>query len=518
MEELLLEFFLKNEIRKTSLYTGIALLMGLTIIIAYFFATNLQITEAGVMFLIPVLYASVSLGIWPSLIIACAALLAFDFFFMPPTKGFGIPNIDALIALGVFILVAIVCIILTDRLKNIAIESLKNVARLKTLYKFACELTAVTNIELLVTKVVAHIADDMKSEVGVFMSSEERQLEIAAISPCYQDYLNNSQEMEMAKWVYLKARSSDFGKRKYPLARGYYIPLQTDNHIIGVLGVMNPRRKFHTEQKILLQTMANLAALAIGRLRLAITAQEVKNYEQSERLLTALFNSISHDMKTPLSSIIGATTGLIENYDIYSPEQKETLLNTIQTGSLRMNRTIGNLLDMARLESGHMSLNIDWCDIQDMIGFTLRENQDLLREHNVKVNLPNNLPLVEADCILIEQVLINILDNSVKYCPTGSEIAISAAANDKELLVSITDQGDGIQPGQEKRIFDKFYRLQASLNVSGSGLGLSICKGIIEAHGGNIRAEGNEPNGTTITFSLPFHYLYRKERTDWKRW
>ena len=239
------------------------------------------------------------------------------------------------------------------------------------------------------------------------------------------------------------------------------------------------------------------------RAKLAEQAREAQNLIEAERLRTALFNSLSHDLRTPLASIIGAVTGLLEGENVYNPEARRALLSSIQQGATRMHRFINNLLDMARLESGMLKLKKEWCDVQDIVGVVMGQFGENLSSRRLKVSIEQNLPFVMGDFILLEQVFINVLDNALKYSESGSEITISACKMENHVKVSIADVGQPIPDNDIGKIFDKFYRLTSPLQVSGTGLGLAICKGIIEAHGGKIWAENNPSGGVIISFELP---------------
>ncbi|HEX3033349.1 MAG TPA: ATP-binding protein, partial [Bacillota bacterium] len=264
-----------------------------------------------------------------------------------------------------------------------------------------------------------------------------------------------------------------------------------------------PGKNLDEEQLRLLEAFAGLAALAINRIQLAEQARVAQTYAESERLRTALFNSLSHDLRTPLSSILGAVTGLLEGEKVYSPSVRRDLLLTIYQGAVRMNRFVRNLLDMARLESGMITLKKEWCDIQDIIGVALGETGEAINSRPQRITVQPDLPLVKADFVLIKQVLINLLDNALKYSEPGSEIGVEVGQRGKQIEVMVADQGQIIPEEDLGLIFDKFYRLKSPLQVSGTGLGLAICRGLIEAHGGKIWAENNSSGGVTFTFTLP---------------
>ncbi|BBB92328.1 MAG TPA: ATP-binding protein [Methylomusa anaerophila] len=236
-------------------------------------------------------------------------------------------------------------------------------------------------------------------------------------------------------------------------------------------------------------------------MKLAEAARETALLVESDRLRTALLNSISHELRTPLSGIIGSVSTLMEAGDLYNEQTRRELLETIQEGAVRMERVVANLLDTARLESGMLQLKTDWCDIEDIVGAALRRIGDMA--HQLTVEIPNDLDLIRADCILLEQVLVNLVDNAIKYSPPASAIAITAAQENGSMQVSVLDNGPGIPSEDLSRIFDKFYRIRQPKQMSGTGLGLSICKGIIEAHGGRIWAQNRSGGGTAFHFIIP---------------
>jgi len=238
-----------------------------------------------------------------------------------------------------------------------------------------------------------------------------------------------------------------------------------------------------------------------------MATQHVRNLEHSERLRNALFDSVSHELRTPLASIIGAVTSLTGSEEIYSPEERASLLATIETGATRMNRLVRNLLDMARLESGSFQLNEDWCDVEDLIGVAVSEFTDDLRDRNIEIVVAPGLPLIRADFELLVQVLSNLLDNAIKYSPEGSAVNITARSDDGAVVLGVGDRGAGIPDEEKTNIFDKFYRLKSSPQVSGTGLGLSICKGIVEAHGGSTLVQDRPGGGSLFLVSLPVERL-----------
>jgi len=257
------------------------------------------------------------------------------------------------------------------------------------------------------------------------------------------------------------------------------------------------------EQRRLLETFSRQAALAIERAQLAEQAQEAQLLQATERLQTALLNSISHDLRTPLVSITGALSSLSEGGLAMDARVHQDLVDTAREEADRMNRLVGNLLNMTRLEAGAMRVTKQPGDIQDAIGTALENYEEILQERTVSVNIEENIPLVPMDFVLVVQVLVNLIDNALKYSPPESPVEIQAHLVGQEMRVHVDDRGIGVPEDDLEHIFEKFYRIERPEKISGTGLGLSISKGIIEAHGGRIWAENRPGGGTSITFSLP---------------
>jgi two-component system sensor histidine kinase KdpD len=273
---------------------------------------------------------------------------------------------------------------------------------------------------------------------------------------------------------------------------------------VGVLGAkpIDTGRHLSQEQVRLMEAFANQAALAIERVQLADQARQAQLLKATEELQSALLNSISHDLRTPLVSITGALSSLQEGINL-DGETRQSLLDTAREEAERLNRLVGNLLDMTRIEAGAIQVRRDSCDVLDLIGTAIESIKDQLGDHPVNVYVPDDLPLVPMDFVLIERVLVNVLDNAIKYSPERAPIEIQANLDENDLEIKILDQGPGIPPKDLERIFDKFYRVHRPGYVRGTGLGLSICKGIVEAHGGSIYARNRPDGGAMITIVLP---------------
>lgn len=491
-------------VRSPWLLAVAVLLLVLVTLLGKFYGQFLGLTNIGMLYLLPVVFTSAFLGLTSSIVISVISVVLFDVLFVPPVFRLAVNDARYLISFAVFMVVAWTTGSMSDSLRLRMREALNRETRTKALYDLAKGLSALADIDSLAAKVVIYLAQTVNADIIMYLPDKNHQLQIVAVSNDINTLVTDSHEAQAADWSFCHSQRCGYGEGNFPAA-GLYLPITTEDKTLGVLGI-KAANALTAEQLDIIEASAGLAALGVLRLRLAEEAQNIKTLEERERLSAALFNSVSHDMKTPLASILGAISGLVDDEDLYDDAQKTSLLASIKKGALRMNRVINNLLDMARLESGYLHLSRDWCDIQDIIGVTLRENGEIMQDHSIKVEIPGTTSLIEADYALIEQVLTNLLYNAAKYSPTGSEIVIRVEENPGSLVVSVSDQGNGIKPGDEEQIFEKFYRLRSPDNVSGSGLGLSICRGIIEAHGGRIWAENRPGQGTVMTFTLPVEH------------
>ncbi|SHI19998.1 sensor histidine kinase [Desulfosporosinus lacus] len=464
----------------------------------------LGLVNISLAYILPILISAARWGTLPAIATGLIGTIAFDLFFVPPIFKFTVADLRYLISFAIFMLVGFITGTLSDRLRKQVNYSRQRESSISALYSLSRDIAAVDNLDAVLDCIVSNISKTLEGQVMLLLPNEKAQLVLRKDSGL-KSFLDNS-ELSVAAWVYERGQKAGIGTETFGTAKALYLPLSTEQGTQGVLGIYSNERKEHfdPERIRLLEAFTGLAAMAINRVKLAEQARESLSLVESERLRTALFNSISHDLRTPLASIIGAVTGLLEDRNVvYSPEVRKELLKTILHGAERMNRFISNLLDMARLESGMLRLNKEWCDLQDIIGVAINRLGDALTRRPLDIDIQEGLPLVQADGILIEQVLINLLDNALKYSEAASKIMIAIRQQGKQLEIVVANRGHSIPEADLSKVFDKFYRLSSPLQVSGTGLGLAICKGLIEAHGGEIWAENNKLGGVTITFTLP---------------
>ncbi len=462
-----------------------------------------DLTNMAILYILPVLYTAVRYGRGPSVFTAILAVSAYDFIFVPPFYTFAVSDLRYLFVFAVFLIVALSTGTLAGRLRTQAERARRREERTSVLYALSRQMAAETNMQKLLDTVVRAVYDAIGASAVIYMSDSTGNFKVQAAT-AESEKLATDRERAVAYWVYENGQFAGKGTETLSGADGLYVPLKSEQTKLGTLGALpaDPERMTLPAQRRLLEGFAGLASLAIMRLQLAAEAQQSKYVAESEKLRTALFNSVSHDLRTPLASITGAVTSLQEE-GVYDLESRQALVETIKEGARRMNHMIGNLLDTARLESGMLKLNKDWCDIQDIIGVALRRVSDTLKGRPMRVDIPTELPLVRVDFTLVEQVVVNLLCNAVKYSPPASKISIAVRKGDEEIQVSIGDQGSGISDEDKDKIFDKFYRLYSPEHISGTGLGLSICKGLVEVHGGHIWVDDAPEEGSVFTFTLP---------------
>jgi two-component system sensor histidine kinase KdpD len=506
----------------------VALCTGLAwLTFPYFAVANLIM-----IYLLGVVVVALRCGRGPSIMAAILSVAAFDFFFVSPFLTFTVSDVQYFVTFGVMLVVGLIISTLTAQMRQQTIAARQRERRTAALYALSREFASRRGLDNLLQVAAQHISEVFDSQVALWLPDQQQQLIIRTAHPPIPPYgeyyagstthpstgsttkpatfTTDAAEQGVARWVYEHGQMAGSGTDTLPGALSLYLPLVATRGAVGVLG-MRPRQQpqmLAPEQLHLLETFANQTALVIERTQLAEEAQQAGVQAETERLRNALLSSISHDLRTPLAAIAGAASSLLEGRDNLPPQTRLELIQTISEEAEWLNRLVHNLLEMTRLESGAAQLNKEWQLLEEVIGVALTRLDPYLRDHPVITHLPANLPLLFLDTVLIGQALINLLDNARKFSPPGSPIEISAWLSDQAVTVEVADRGPGLPPGDEARIFDKFYTVvyrqaQRPGRARGVGLGLTICRGIIEAHGGRIWAENRPGGGAIVRFTLP---------------
>ncbi|MGE0725216.1 MAG: DUF4118 domain-containing protein, partial [Alphaproteobacteria bacterium] len=445
--------------------------------------TSINPSGLSVVFLAAVLYAALTFGLWPSVLASVASMLVYNFFFLPPFHTFTIHDPQNVLALISFLAVAIFTSNLASRVRDQAAATRRRFRATAALYDFSRKLAATGNLDDLLWAIAHQVAVVLDGRAVVLLPDGERLTIQSAYPP---DDRMPEADWAAALWAWTRDEPAGRGSETLPNAERQYFPMRTGRGTLGVVGVEVPhgRGLLDPEQRRMLDALLDQAAVAIERVTLAREMQSARVLAETDKLRTALLSSLSHDLRTPLASIMGAATTLHQQ-DAALPESTRTeLVATIREETERLNRFVRNLLDMTRIEAGALQLRRDWVDAGELIGSALARAQSRLGPRRIVVDVAPGLPLLRVDFTLFEQVLFNLLDNAAKYAPPESTVRLRAGRDGETIAISVDDEGGGIPPSDLERVFDKFYRGSGGdRQPAGTGLGLSICRGIVEAHG-----------------------------------
>jgi two-component system sensor histidine kinase KdpD len=464
---------------------------------------RLSVTDVAMVYLLGAIVVASRCGRGPSVLAALLSIALFDFLFVEPFLTFAVADLRYLLTFGMLLLTALVISGYTLRIREQAETARSREQRTASLYALSRDLAGSRGRADIVEVSRRHLADNFGCVMQVLAPAPDGSLEVLA--PAAPAPPVDAKERSVADWVFRRNERAGAGTATLPGGAALHLPLAGAGGVVGVLMVAGADLdQFQLPgQRALLETFAGQVALALERVTLAERTQQARLEVEAERLRTSLLSSLSHDLRTPLGVITGAASGLRDRADQMTPETRRGLLDSILTESDRMNRLIRNLLDMIRVESGSLEVHKEWQPLEDSIGVALLRLDERMNQHPVDVSLPPDLPLVPLDAVLLEQVFINLLENAAKYTPAGTHVEISARELAGAVQVTVADRGPGLPPGEENRIFEKFYRGQGAEPGKGIGLGLTICRGILTAHGGRIWAEDRSGGGTLIHFTLP---------------
>lgn len=461
----------------------------------------LTFTSLVMLYLFTVVVLSSSLSRGPAMFSACASVTVFAFFFVPEYWSFKIANPEYAITLVVMLVVSTLISELTARIRYQARVARRQERQTAALFDMNQHLTTTDSLQDLLNSAVEHVAKIFDGKVTIILPAVDGKLRVSAGAGLPDD---DVREEMVARWVYRYGHTAGAGTGTLPAVRGTYVPLMSGPQSLGVLRLELPlpEHPLESEALPLLEALANQVGLALERDNLCRRATAAQLEIEAERMRNTLLSSVSHDLKTPLTVIAGSASSLLEGEKALDAATKQELAHTIYDEAQRLDRLVHNLLEMTRLQSGQIRLNKEWHVLEEVIGNALHQLEPQLQGHPVKINLPADYPLVNLDALLIERVLINLLDNAIKYTPPGTSIEISGRLQDREIVLEVADAGPGLPSGNEERIFEKFFQ-SAPGSSRGVGLGLSICRNIIEVHGGRIRVANRPEGGAVFSFTLP---------------
>ena len=464
-----------------------------------------QLADTVMIYLLGVVLVSLRFGYAPSLLAAVLSVLCFDFFFIPPIFTFAVRDLSHVVTFAVMFMVALVISGLTQRVRAQAEASGQREQRTASLYALSRELAATKHVEDIARIAARHLFDALGLDAALLVPNASRSA-LTALPTGRHALEIDDKERSVADWVWEHERPAGLSTGTLPTARGMYLALRASRGKVGVLGVRpEDAARFSspgTHQHV--AAFANQIASAIERMELASEAQWAQVQMETEQMRSSLLSSVSHDLRTPLAVMTGAASTLLE--DTIDAATRRELTESILQEAQRLNRLVRNLLDMTRLEAGALRVKKEWQPLEEVVGSALNRMEDALAGRNVTTKLGQDLPQVPLDAVLIEQVLVNLLENALKYTPAGSPIELRARTRPGTVEVTVADRGPGVPPAEQPRIFDKFYRIGGA-PVGGAGLGLAICRGIVMAHGGRLLVENRQGGGAEFKFQLPIDGL-----------
>ena len=460
----------------------------------------LDLANIVMLFLLGVVIVALRYGRGPAVLASVVSVAAFDFFFVPPRLSFAVSDVQYLLTFAVMLVVGLAIGQLTAGLRYQARVATQREGRMRALFEMARDLSGA-----LMPEQIAEICDRFV-EIGfgakgvIILADEQNRLQAPLVVAKGAPMVDPG----IAQWAYDHGKAAGSGTDTLPGSPILYLPLKAPMRIRGVLALelRNTSRLIIPEQRRLLDTFASLIAIALERVHYVDVAQSTTVQMESERLRNSILSALSHDLRTPIAALVGLADTLTLTSPPLSDRQKETA-NAIREGALRMNALVNNLLDMVRLQAHEIKLKHEWQPLEEVVGSALKVSAALLGNHAIEVNLPADLPLLEFDAVLIERVLCNLLENAAKYTLPGCHILIAAKTKNDVAEISVEDNGPGLPPGEEEEIFRKFSRGQKESAIPGVGLGLAICKAVVEAHRGKIWAEPRDGGGARFVFTLP---------------
>lgn len=477
-------------------YAAAIAICGATTLAATPLLGRIELTNIVMLFLLAIVGVALAFGRGPAVLAAFVGVGLFDFFFVPPRFSFAVSDIQYLITFAVMLVVALVVGQLTAGLRVQVAAVTERERRVSGLYEMSRELSATLLPEQVAEIGIRFLATEFGFKSALLFADDEDKLQTMPGATTDVD-------MGVASWAFERGVAAGRGTDTLPASKCLVLPLKATMRLRGVLavepggsGLLDP------ELRRVLDTCASLLAISVERIHYIDIAQKTTVQMESERLRNSLLSAISHDLRTPLASLVGLADTLQMTRPMPTGQQLE-VIQSMRNSATRMNTLVGNLLDMARLESGAVQLNRQWQPLEEVIGTALGACASLLNGRPIRTDLAADLPLLHFDAVLIERVLVNVLENASKYTPAGTPIEIRAHAETDDVVLRIDDHGPGLPRGREEAIFEKFERGRRESATPGVGLGLTICRAIMQAHGGTIRGETRKEGGASFVVTLP---------------
>jgi len=491
---------------------AVAIVGAVTVICALLYG-HIERTNLVMLYLLGGVLSAARLGRGPSAVAALLGVALFDFLFVPPEFSFAVTDLEYLITFIVMLITGLVISHFATRGRRQATVARARERRASELYALSRELAQTRDVAELGEILARHSLSVIEGEAAVLLPDAQGHVQDPThfctrgrATTSSARYPVPGNDLGIAQWAYDHRQKAGHNTDTLASADAIYLPLNALKRCLGVLGLRptDATQLDVPEQMQLLESFVNQAAVAMERVQLADTAQAAEVEIEAEKMRSALLSSISHDFRTPLASIIGATSSLLsDDAKAIADVQRKALLQTVVDEATRLHRLVDNLLDLTRLNAGTLPLKRQWTELEEIVGAVLNRLRDALAGRRVDVDLPDDLPLVHGDEVMLEQLLFNLVDNAQKYTPHGATIRISAEVVRGEIVVKVRDHGPGLPAGEETLVFEKFHRGRNEAAQSGFGLGLTICRAIVEAHGGEISARNLADGGAEFRFTLP---------------
>ena len=484
--------------RSLSGYLGAVALVALASLVCEMVRTFLAPTNMVMVYLLAVVLAAAKLGRKPAIATAFLSVAAFDVLFIPPRFSLRVSDTEYLFTFFALFIVGVVISSLVAKIGETVEQVKSQEARTSSLYYLTRDLSVAVDVPAIVAALQRAVLRNFDSRLTVTLNREgslEIEHNAGGIS------LDDKSEATV-QWVKRSGRHAGVGTAAFPDSPYIFVPIKTGADIAGVM-VIEGHGTSLAENLRLIEAFAGQAAMALERVRLSLQAEEARILREKNHLEQALLNSISHDLRTPLVTISGVLDSLLDDEHRFGEEKRKIMLLTASEEAGRLNRFVGSLLDMTRLEAGALSPRLSLCDVDEIIGCAVGAVEPRIGNHRIVTGLEQELPPVPVDLALLTQALVNLLDNAIKHSPQSADITISARLDGAWVRIAVNDNGPGVPPGEEERIFDKFHRIEVPEKRGGTGLGLSIAKGIIEAHKGSIMARNRSQGGLTVEVTLP---------------